>query len=279
MKKQVIILVFSVFAMLSAQAQFAKPLKKKAETKRLFCLGATGSFAANDLVYSAVSKSTFAPAFGPVFGLVGEWNTMQNVAVGVDVSYAMRGNKEAFVTEFLTSYSTTTFARVHYDMSLNGIELRVPITFSFGSSEWVKPYVYVAPRVGIWTNGHVRWERTYDDGSFQPMVFESELNNAIAQPYDVSAEAGLGGCGKVKLGRRHIFVKFDVGYGMSVLSNFAQVEVNEEVTFEGWGDIEHERLGQRRLQNAEARLMLLLPLQKPVDDACDFNQNRYQPRR
>jgi len=273
------ILVFSVFAMMSAQAQFAKPLKKKTEAKDVFCLGVTGSFAANDMVYSVVSKSVLHPVLGPTFGLVAEWNTMQCVSVGVDVSYAMRGIKKAFATEFLTSYSTTTFARVNYDMSLNGMELRVPVAFFFGGSEWVRPYVYIAPRVSIWTKGQVKWERSYDDASDQPMLIESELTNAMVRPYDISAEAGFGVCGKLKLGRRHLFVKLDLGYGMSVLSNFAQGEVNEEVTFEGWGDIEHERLGQRRLQNVEARLTLLVPLQKPVNDACDFNQNRYQPKR
>lgn len=279
MKQRFFILFFSAFAVLSAQAQFAKPLKKKADAKKVFSLGITGSFAANDMVYSTVSKSQFNPVFGPTFGIAAEWNTMQRLSVGVDVSYVMRGADKAFATELQTSYSTTTFARVNYNMSLNGIELRVPVTFYFGESEWVRPYVYVAPRVSIWTNGRVRWERAYDDASFQPMVFESELTNAIAQPYDISAEAGLGVCGKLKLGRRHLFVKLDLGYGISVLSNFSKGEVEQLVTFEGWGDIAHERLGQRRLQNLEARLTLLLPLQKPAADACDFNQNRYRPKR
>lgn len=278
MKKRFFILVFSVFAVMSAQAQFAKPLKKKVEAKKVFSLGVTGSFAANDMIYSAVSKSQFNPVFGPTFGLVAEWNTMQRLSVGVDVSYAMRGANEAFATELLTSYTTTTFARVNYNMSLKGIELRVPVAFYFGESEWVRPYVYVAPRVCIWIDGSVRWERAYDDASFPPLVFESALTDAMAQPYDISAEAGLGVSGKVKLGRRHLFVKFDLGYGMSVLSNFSRGEVNEDVTFEGWGDIEHERLGQRRLQNLEARLTLLVPLQKPAADACDFNQKSYRPK-
>lgn len=279
MKKGFFILFFSTFVAMSAQAQFAKPLKKKVEAKKVFSLGITGSFAANDMIYSAVSKSQFNPVFGPTFGLAAEWNTMQRLSVGVDVSYAMRGTHEAFATELQTSYSTTTFARVNYNMSLNGIELRVPVTFYFGESEWVRPYVYVAPRVCIWIDGSVRWERAYNDASFQPLVFESELTNAMAQPYDISAEAGLGVCGKLKLGRRSLFVKLDLGYGMSVLSNFSKGEVNEEVTFEGWGDIAHERLGQRRLQNLEARLTLLIPLQKPAADACDFNQKSYRPKR
>ena len=278
MKKRLVILVFSVFAVMSTQAQFAKPLKKKAKAKKVFSLGLTGSFAANDMIYSAVSKSQFKPVFGPTFGLVAEWNTMQRLSVGVDVSYAMRATQKAFATELLTSYSTTTFARVNYNMSLKGIELRIPVSFYFVESEWVRPYVYVAPRVSIWIDGSARWERAYDDASSPPMVFESALTDAMTQPYDISAEAGVGVCGKVKIGRRYLFVKLDLGYGVSVLSNFSRGEVNEEVTFVGWGDIEHERLGQRRLQNLEARLTLLVPLQKPAADACDFNQKSYRPK-
>ena len=54
--------------------------------------------------------------------------------------------------------------------------------------------------------------------------------------------------------------------------NFSKQEVDESIPFQGWGDIEHETLGQRRLQNVEARLTLLLPLRKSLKDACAFDQ-------
>ena len=278
MRKHVILLALGLLAVMSAQAQFAKPLKKKGEAKNVFCLGLTGSYAANDMIYSAVNESKMLPVFAPTFGLVAEWNTMQRLSMGVDVSYVMRGNRESFATEFQTSYTTTTFVRVNYDMSLNGIELRVPIALYFGDGEHLRPYFYLAPRIDVWLDGNVHWERTYDDASFQPITFDSELTDAMTLPFDFSAEAGVGLCSRLKLGRRAMYVKLDVGYGFSLLSNFSQGEVNEEVVFEGWGDIAHERLGQRHLQNAEVRLTLLLPLQKLADDACSFNQRPYRPK-
>lgn len=272
-----IFLVLGLLAVMTAQAQFAKPLKKKSDAKKVFSLGVTGSYAANGMIYSAVTQSSMQPVFGPIFGLAAEWGTMQRLSVGMDVSYAMRGNKEAFATEFQTSYTTTTIARVKYDMSLTGIELRVPFALYFGEGEHLKPYVYLAPRLSVWLGGNVHWERTYDD-TYQPITFDSELTDAMTQPFDLSAEAGVGLCSRLKIGRRAMYVKLEVGYGLSVLSNFSQGEVNEEVVFEGWGDIAHERLGQRRLQNAEARLTILLPLQKLPDDACNFNQKPYRPK-
>ena len=278
MKKHIVFLTFGLLMVLSAQAQFAKPLNKKNISQRIFSLGITGSYAANDMVYSAVTKSALLPVFSPTFGLAAEWNTMQQLSVGIEVSYAMHGDKEAFVTEFLTSYASTPFARTRYNISLNGIELRVPVAAYFGDGEYLKPYIYVAPRFSVWTGGQIHWERSYDDASFQSMVFESELTDAMVQPFDLSAEAGVGLCSKIKLGQRPLFIKFELGYGISMMSNFSQGEVNETVAFEGWGDIEHERLGQRHLQNAEVRLTLLLPLQKLADDACSFNQRPYRPK-
>ena len=92
------------------------------------------------------------------------------------------------------------------------------------------------------------------------------------QPFVISAVVGLGSCSRIMLKQTRLFLKFDLSYGMSVLNNFSQQEVEETVTFQGWGDIEHETLGQRRLQNVEARLTLLVPLRKSLKDACAFDQ-------
>ena len=278
MRKRLVILLFSLCAVVSVQAQFAKPLKKKTVAQKIFCLGVTGSYAANDMVYSTVSKSVLSPFFAPSYGLVAEWNTMQRFSIGMDVSYAIRGGYETFATELLTSYSTTTFARVKYNLALNGFELRVPVTCYLGSGEHLLPYIFVAPRVNLWTGGKYRWERTYDDGGFSPVVYENEVTDAMISPVDIGAIAGVGLCGQLKPGRMRLFVKLDVGYGISLMSNFSQAEVNEEVEFVGWGNIAHEELGRRYLQNLEARLTLLVPLQKPLPDACDFDQKPYKRR-
>ena len=261
--------------MVSLQAQFARPLKSKSLICRNtspFSIGITGSFAANDMLYSSVSKAKLNPYLAPTGGLAFEWNTMRGLAVGLDASYAMRGSNEDFATEFLTSYSTTTFARVDYAMRMNAVEVRIPITWYMGYGETFRPYVYVAPRFDLWLNGNLRWERTYDNESYAPVTYESELNKATMQPYDISAVAGVGICSRIMVKQTRIFLKFDLSYGMSVLNNFSQQEVEETVTFQGWGDIEHETLGQRRLQNVEARLTLLVPLRKSLKDACAFDQ-------
>ena len=104
------------------------------------------------------------------------------------------------------------------------------------------------------------------------MVFDSELNKATMKPYDISAVAGVGLCHRFLVSRTQFFMKFDLSYGISVLSNFSQQEVDETIAFQGWGDIEHETLGNRYLQNVEARLTLLLPLRKRLKDACAFEQ-------
>ena len=275
MKKRLILLMFGVLSVVSLQAQFAKPLKSKnyiCRNTSSLSVGLTGSFAANDMFYSAVSKSKLSPYFAPTFGLAAEWNAMRRVSVGLNASYAMRGANKVFATEFLTSYTTTTFARVHYSINMNGVEVRLPITYYIGYDENIRPYLYVAPRFALWLNGNVKWERTYDDESYTPVVYESELNNATIAPYDLSAMAGLGLCSRVLINRTQFYVKFDLSYGLSMMNTFSQHEVNEDVVFQGWGDIEHETLGMRYLQNVEARLTLMMPLRKPLKDACSFEQ-------
>ena len=281
MKKRILLLMFGLLSVVSVQAQFAKPLKSRSLSCRNtspFSIGLTGSFAANDLLYSAVTKAMLRPYLAPTFGLAAEWNTMRGLSVGLDASYALRGGHEVFATEFLTSYTTTTFARINCVMDLTGVEVRIPITYYLEYGESFRPYLFVAPRFNLWLNGNLRWERTYDDASYPPLVYETELNNATMTPYDISAVAGIGVCSRLRISQTQFFVKFDLSYGISILSNFSQHEVNEDVVFQGWGDIEHEVLGQRRLQNVEARLTVLLPFRSHLKDACAFEQRMRKPK-
>jgi len=275
MKRFAFVLAFGLLSMASLHAQFAKPLKNRnylCRNTSALSIGLTGSIAGNDMVYTAVSKSILKPYLAPTGGLALEWNTMGGLAVGLDASYAMRGSNEVFVTEFLTSYTTTTFARVNYAMRMNAVEVRIPVTWYLGYDETFRPYIYIAPRFDLWLNGNLRWERTYDDESYAPLAYESELNDATMAPYEIGAVAGVGLCSRVLIKRFQFFVKFDLSYGISVLSDFSKHEVNEDVVFQGWGDIGHETLGQRRLQDLEARLTLLVPFGKHLKDACSFDQ-------
>ena len=275
MRKLAVIMIFGLLPF-TLKAQYAKPLKSGnavCMNTSSFSIGITGSFAANDMFYTTVAKSALVPYLAPTAGLAIEWNTMNHFSLGLDVSYAMRGTHEAFATELLTSYSTTDVARVDYDLALNGIEVRIPIFYYIGYSENLLPYLFVAPRVGIWINGNAQWQRTYDNGSFQPVGYQVELTQAMINPYDLGLVGGFGLCCRTMLGRSRLFVKFDLSYGMSALSNFSQAEVKETAEFLGWGDIAHETLGKRYLRNVEARLTVLLPFRKHLKDACSMKQN------
>lgn len=287
MKKFNIIIALCLMAVLPLQAQFAKPLKSRsinASNSSFISVGITGSFAANDMIYTAMHKGEFQVYLGPTAGIAVEYNTMKNLGIGLDVSYVMRGTKEATSSTFLSSYTTMTTARVNYEMSLKGIEARIPVTLYLGSGETVKPYVYLAPRVSLWLGDSIRWKRTYDDASYAPVVYTHAVDKGTMNPYDISVVAGLGVCSRIMLGQMPMFLKFDVNYGISVLSNFSKEEIaaandgSEGFVFYGFGDVEHEELGRRHLQNAEARLTILIPIKKRLKDACAFNQGMRKPK-
>lgn len=278
MKKRLLLLLVGLLSVVMAQAQFAKPLKKKEVQNKVFCIGVTGCIAANDMIFSEVKQSLLSPVFAPSFGLAVEWNTLSPFSIGADVSYVTRGDNEIFNIEYLTSYSSSAFVREKYHLSLKGVELRVPFAFYFGERSRLRPYVFVAPRVCLWTSGKYHWERTYDDGSAEPLVYEGEVTQAMIRPFDLSAVVGAGLCSHLKMRQMQLFLKFDIGYGHSLLNTFSQAEINGDVSFQGWGDLERVSIGKRFQRNLEARLTLLVPLQKPAADACDFNQKPYKRR-
>ena len=281
-------IVMCLLAALPLQAQFAKPLKSRSSSygnKNQWSVGVTGSYAANDMIYTAMHAGEFKVYHGPTAGIAMEYNAMQGLGVGLDVSYVMRGAKEATSSTFLSDFNTITSARVNYEMSLNGVEVRVPVTLYLGGGESVKLYVYLAPRATLWLGDSIRWERTYDNDSYAPVVYTHAVDKSTMRPYDISVVAGVGLYSRLKLGHMPLLIKFDVNYGISVLSTFSKEEIDvanaggsESFVFHGWGDIEHEELGRRHLQNAEARLTILIPIKKHLKDACAFDQGMRKPR-
>lgn len=282
MKKYLLLIVFALVVTLPTKAQFAKPLKSNklndCRNNLPLSLGLTGSYGWNDMIYTATNRVKAIGYHAPTLGLAAEYNAFNGLSVGLEASYAMRGTRKESITTFLTDFSTTTTARVNYEMTLRAIEAQIPVTYYLGSNNSWKPYVYLAPRVSVWLGDSIRWERTYDNGSYTPVMHQSALNKDNIKPYDIGAMAGLGLCSRMLVKRTQLFVKFDVSYCISVLSNFSNNEVQASeasqttFVFEGWGDIEHENLGRRYLQNVEARLTLLIPLRKHLKDACAFDQ-------
>ena len=275
MRKHIFLLSLVLLPFL-LQAQYAKPVKNAHYTYRNhspFSIGVTGSFAANDMIYTASEKGLFRPYLAPTAGLAMEWNTLKRIALGFDASYAMRGTKEGFATELLTSYTTMTFARVKYAMTMNAVEFRIPVTCYLGDGDNLRPYVYLAPRFDLWLNGNVEWERAYDDNSNPPLTYQTELTDATITPFDISAVVGVGLCHRIPVKQVQMLLKYDLSYGISVLNTFSEHEKNQDITFLGWGDIEHEELGKRYLQNLELRVTLLVPLWKHLKDACTFDQS------
>lgn len=287
MKKNLLLILIVLTVALPLKAQFAKPLStKKASisSNTRWNLGITGSYGWNDMIYTATDKVKAVGYHAPTFGLATEYHAFDNLAVGLDVSYAMRGTRKESSTLFLTGYSTTTMTHVNYEMTLRAIEARIPVTFYIGSSDNWKPYVYLAPRISMWLGDSICWKRTYDNNSYAPVVYRSNVNIDNIKPYDIAAVAGLGLCHRVLVGRFQFLVKVNVSYGISVFNNFSKNEIQASeaaqtpFVFHGWGDIEHENLGKRYLQNAEAHLTLFIPLKKPLKDACAFDQ-RMKKRR
>lgn len=271
MKRGLVLIALMLSLLDVLHAQFTRPLKETVHMYRnnsSLSVGVMGGVTVNDMVYSAVVKSTSQPSVTPTFGFAMEWNTLRRVSVGMDLSYAQRAIKKSYSSEFQTGFSSSAFALVNFDMSLTALELRLPITYWFGYHDAMRPYLFVAPRFGFWFNGDFKWMRTYSDGSFPPAEYELELTNAMITPMDVSAVAGVGFGARFLLGHTRFFVKFELSYGFSVLSDFSPKEVSATVNVQGWGDLAHERLGQRHLQNLEARLIVLLPLRKHLKDAC-----------
>ena len=67
-------------------------------------VGIKGSLLNNLMVYSALHTAQTPPLIMVDGGVALEWHSFEHLSVGLDVTYASRGTRKTFRTEFLTSY-------------------------------------------------------------------------------------------------------------------------------------------------------------------------------
>ena len=260
-------------AQLNAQVGGNKPLRQKSyicrNTSKL-SIGVIAGGSYSDMIYSDVTKAKPLGLFGPVGGVAMEWNGNSHFSLGFNALYAVRGTRKSFDTEFQTSFTETNTAHIHYRLTMNCLDFRIPISYYFGYESNTRFYAFVAPNFSLLLNGNMAWHRTYlkENPFYGSTDYEMDLTKANARPYEISALVGMGIRQHLQVNRLQMYLKVDFAFNFGLMNDFSDAEMNLEPVFSGWGDIEHETLGTRRMQALELKVSLIIPFKKHLKDAC-----------
>lgn len=242
--------------------------------------------------------SPFTESMGYFGGIGVERMLKSNLSVGLNVVYAQHNVKLGYVDNHFPyawdlAGDSIIIGKIVKGFTANysTIEAYVPITYYFGlaATKNIKPYVYIAPRFSYvlplsqnkmtysasyydaYGNSPIIDTLTDLDGNIQlddhnnpvtDTVFPSSstmapFNGSTYRKLNVGGTIGIGSLFRFNIGNYYCLIKFDVSANMNALMTFKQGQI-----------INNDFNPLRYSADAHATLTFMLPIKKPLQDAC-----------
>ena len=306
----------------NTKAQFAKPLPKKQDpwAEAQYSVGIIGGLSATRWFHQGGTNTTFYQpittiALDSTFFTTALNNALAGItiqkklgeyhAIGIEVMYANRSTKlnHVFVTPDSFNHSIKVIA--HDIIQYSELLFQIPITqYLVNSTNAVRPYLFIAPRVSIPLKGTISQEKDtlVNASPLFPPSQVTEYNpsdNSQTIPFtarnmrrwNIGAVVGLGLQFRIPLGSSYYFnTKLDASCYLGLLNTYSKYERGLVVKTDSNGNevldpngnpvldlpinlntgkpIDPTLLGKRYISHATVKLTLLFPLKKILKDAC-----------
>lgn len=280
-----------VFNVLTANAQFNKPLQSATQRKTSnvakYNVGISGGLSLTHWIHTGGLENNFeqpiTDGLGPVFGVSVERLLNNRMSVSLEGFYAMRKTSLTYnaIKPLAISYGNSSDYQKHFSIEYNQIEIQVPLTYYLSSTQnaRIKPYVFVAPRISIPLNGTEKMEKQLLDslGNFQvddngnptSINVQADLNKSNFRQFNVGIVGGVGVLFKINMNNYYFLVKVDASYNYNLINSYTEDEKNATVAnVLGVGYIEPSLLGKRYITDGTIKATVLFPLKKQLKGAC-----------
>ena len=226
------------------------------------------------------------------FGGVGvERMLKSNLSVGLNVVYAQHNVKLGYLDDHFPYAwdhvgDSILFGQIvkNFTAKYSTIEAYVPLTYyiSLASTKNIKPYVYFAPRFTYTPSiaqNQMTYSATYYDAFGLTPITDTLINPSIPVvptdtlfptsnnqvPFNVSTyrklnvggTIGVGSLFRFNISNYYLLVKFDLSANMNAITTFKKGQIINN-------DFNHLRYSA----SAYATLTFMLPIKKPLQDAC-----------
>ena len=309
----------------NTKAQFAKPLPKKQNpwNEAQLSVGIIGGLSATRWLHQGGTNtvydqpittialdSTFlssalnnALAGITIQKKLGEYN-----AIGLDVIYANRNTELDHNYVVPNSLNSNSKIFVYNNVQYSELFFQIPITqYLTSSTNTVRPYLFIAPRVSIPLKGYTIQEQdtlSYVSPNPSSRFYQNSRasSNSQAVPdtipfssrnmrsWNIGAVAGLGVQFRIPLGNYYFDTKLDASCYLGLLNTYSKYERGLVVKKDSNGNdildpngnpvldlpidqstgkpIDPKLIGQRYISNATVKLTLLFPIKKIQNGAC-----------
>lgn len=194
--------------------------------------GVGGGYRSNHLSFSNIDDDIFPTSKNTGSGLFsvfvqGEFGSEGRFGIRPQISFLNRGGK---LTDIYKRNYHRTVDDIFYNLNAHYIDLRVPLMYNFGqASSIVRPYVFIAPVLGIATGGDIRLQSDYTDNSYGGYrVGISEAN--LAKTY-FAGQIGAGVRFAIPLANeKHIYLGVELDYELGFTDTYSGKEKDGKAT-------------------------------------------------
>lgn len=263
-----------------AQMSFSRPFDKT------ISLGVKGGINTPRMLYfnnPSLMRLPQSFVFAPTGGVFMDVPLTSAIAFAPEVVYVKRGIDTKYI-------HYPTGAMVHYSISTNYVDLRLPLELTWQVKPWFQPYVVVGVEAGMCLSGEIHLDRHKN----QSPLFDIDtsryhysqhilLDNTI--PVDsanmflihAGAVAGAGIRSKVSIGYQTILLKLNVSFHQGFVDTYSSYEKSGES--QSLNVNAYQIKGGRLPQGMEITLGVAIPLKPWLKDACaTFANDRYYRR-
>ena len=106
---------------------------------------------------------------------------------------------------------------IYYRFGSGYFDLRLPIILNFGEKSSIRPYLFVAPTLGIATGGTIEVENELG-------YWDTDITDASIAPFDLGAMAGAGVKIPIKLNKFTLLASVEVAYNMGLTDTYSEYE-------------------------------------------------------
>lgn len=259
MKKLIVLLAAALMMCGSAMAGQTEP----DEAPRWY-IGPTAGFKATFLHFSDIDKDYYpkSTALGSGVGglfVQGEFGADRQFAIRPELLFMRRGGGLKHIGSNLIDYAAEGIDDISYRLRSGYLDVRLPLIYNFGTTSWkLRPYVYVAPVLGVSTGGSIGWHELKADK--QLSGYDIDLNESNYTDTYFAGAAAVGARYHFPLGGSVAFAGLEVMYEHGFTDTYSSKEKKgEAVNINPMFPVDARVQGTRKYRGVEVKLTFGIP--------------------
>jgi len=216
-------------------------------------IGVIGGYHSTSASFSNLDKRLFDSPKGKG-GLAGglfaefELNDAQTVSIRPELMFLSRG----FTIEDISYLRGTGYGELDYNLNAQYTDIRLPLIYNFGSPEGIRPYIYVAPVLGLVRGGEISAEDNIDK-------YPVDISKANMASTYFAGQIGAGVKFPINIGSADMHIGIEANYELGFTDTYADKEKRGRASSRYFFPVYNIK-GTRKFSGFEVAATLSVPL-------------------